>query len=165
MALTTTIQILSTRATVVGLTTDEAQLTVPVQWKLNDQRTWIAATGAGGINAEWPYAVTLAASSVDFDLTALTPLLDVAALITLNKVRVIAVEASGSNAGALTIQPSSGPANPWAAPFGGPVVIDAGAKIVLTNPSAAGWPVSGGSKVLRIAGTVGDSFKIYLAGE
>ncbi|MFO0887543.1 MAG: hypothetical protein U0790_00190 [Isosphaeraceae bacterium] len=61
--------------------------------------------------------------------------------------------------------PSSAPSNPWAKPFTGPFTVSPGQKFLIENPSAAGWPVSGGSKVLRVAGTVGDSFKIYLGGE
>lgn len=165
MSLNTVLAVNSTKSVVLGGGSDPAQLVAPIRWTLNDQRTWTSAgAGAGVVAVEWPYAATLAAATVDYDLTALPTLLAGGSTITLAKVRVLAIEAAAANAAALSIQPS-GAANPWTTPFAGPFTLAPGSKIFSLCPSAAGWAVSGGAKILRVGGTVGDSFKIYLGGE
>ncbi|MFO0887542.1 MAG: hypothetical protein U0790_00185 [Isosphaeraceae bacterium] len=71
MGLNTVLQVNSVTKVVLGNVGDTTELIAPLQWTLDDQRTWANATGAGGCTVQWPYTHLLAGATVDFDLTAL----------------------------------------------------------------------------------------------
>jgi|GEM_PF-2792189 len=121
--------------------------------------------GAGNIQASWSKSSTPAASTPDnWTLSALTD--DLGRAIAFTKVRVFVILNTHATTSLIVGLAAT---HPWAAPFGatGSRTIPPGGMLVITDPTAAGMPVtSGSSDQLKIdpGGTAG-SYQIALAGE
>lgn len=149
--LNTQLTVLSDRLTVSGAVSESAR------YALNRVKTWTDGTGADSASKSYQVSGTLAGSAVDYDLTSLT------GSISFAKVRVFAVVAGAANVGDLTV---GGGTNPWTAAWSGTFPVPPGGCRYMEAPKAAGFAVTNGSSdVLRINGTSGDTYELFLAGE
>ena len=123
--------------------------------------TYTDGTGAGAANKQWNDNRTLGGSSDSLDLAGgLTNRIGEAASFA--TVRLVYLRADADNAADLTV---GGGSNPWDTAFD-TLTVQPGQEILLKTTDATGWTVTAGTgDLLQVAGTSGDSYEIYLAGE
>lgn len=137
-------------------------ITLPARYDLSDRLSWTEGTGAEAVAFDWATLATLTTGTpTDLDLTALTDRLGRS--VSFAKVRCVVLRAPDTNAADVTIN-AAGATNPWTANVG-TLVLKPGQLVIAKAPGAAGLPVSGGNKVLRLTGTTADQVEVYLAGE
>lgn len=127
-------------------------------------RNWKNASGASGFTVDQLFAGTLGGSPVEIDLRSFTDRLGRAGMTAFSKVRLVWVYAPLANSGNLTVFKSDA-TNPWNA-WLKDLVMRPGAEASFKDESTTGYAVtSGSSQTLKIAGTSGDYYEVFLAGE
>jgi len=158
-----------------GQVTAQAQVTqtaqgatdlAPSSVALNYSSPWQITSGVGANQADVSYQgqrTVPGGGNEDLDLAA-GNLSTLGVAVTFAKIKLIMIEALGSNTGTLTI--GGAPTNTFVGPFGGPtftVVLPAGG-VFTARAANAGWPVTAGTgDLLRITGA-NQVYKIVLIG-
>lgn len=129
---------------------------------LGRKTTWGSTDAAGGISTDVVLTNTLGGSPVDYDLLAGVTDPSGGGTITFAKVRLLVLHALPTNLHTMKFLDSAA-TNPWNA-AGKDLVLAPDGLLILENQLVAGYAVTSGSKVLRVSGTSGDQFELYIGG-
>lgn len=164
MALTTNIN-LSVKALLTGAT-DVAQTVSP--HLLNFATSWASGVGASQSDVVWGDERTIAASGTD-DLDLAGSLVGALGTVVFARVKLIAVTASAANTNNVLVGAAA--SAQFVGPFGAnthTIAVTPGNGFMITNSTAAGWPVTATTAdLLRIAnsgGTTGVTYTILIIG-
>jgi hypothetical protein len=124
---------------------------------------WTDGSGAGAASKEYGVAqTTLGTVSDTYDLSgALTNAIGEAVVFT--KITAAYFSTPSTNAGTINV---GGGANPWNKLIVGTLALPPGASALMQSTSGTVWTVTASTgDILTVAGTSGDKYQFYLAGE
>jgi hypothetical protein len=159
MALTLSVgvQVASTKTAAAG------RQTKADTYSLSTRAAFTDGTGSSSANKHWTSGeATLGGSASTYDLAgALTN--GIGEAVVFAKVKVLVVRALSTNAGNVTI---GGGSNAWAALYGSTLILPPGTDVAIKTSNANGWAVTAGTgDIVQVAGTSGDKFELFVAGE